>query len=233
MATPLDLIRKGIKSANWQLVCDGYTALTGEAIVPHAHAGGSWHALVMELRDKCNSMLEPAEKAYQEREAAKTEAVKPKKKSKAKEVAHKLAQRFAENGQLAGAPAGTKLPDLEPEPEPEPEDEYAKFRVQHNEPAQQVREDGKREARKLPFKPGMTNTFVDDGQLAAAESEFDKKVLPKAPSPRRPPVKMVTLKCSKCDRTEEVNPNAAPRRLSKDDERGSYICNSCIARAVK
>ena len=61
------------------------------------------------------------------------------------------------------------------------------------------------------------NTFKDDGTEAKGE-EFNTPNI-KPTERRRPPVKRVVQKCSKCDKTVEVHPTHA---------RDWFICDKCI-----
>ncbi len=213
MGSPLDVIKDGIKTGDWSRVCQGYNAMTGDNLTPAAGGGGSWALAIHEIYDKCAALiLEPA----------------PKKKVYVKAGKPPKAKGFVDNIM----PPEPRLDECVVELPPV-EDDHNKFHVQHSRPGQQVREDGKKEAVKLPFEPGLNNEFCDDGTLAVAEADLDTNYLPKAPSARRAPVKFVKVKCTRCGKEEEVNPNAAPRRLATEDDNGSYICNSCVSRAIK
>jgi len=108
------------------------------------------------------------------------------------------------------------------------ETDYDKFKVQHG---RQQNSKGRKSCRVMPFEPGMTNSWEDDGTIAA-DAILDSKRLSekKKPEPRRPPVKMVAVTCCKCGKSEEVNPLFAPKSLDRGDQ-SSYVCNDCIKRS--
>lgn len=66
-------------------------------------------------------------------------------------------------------------------------------------------------------KMNVENLHKDD-------SEIDKKLLNKAPSPRMREFSLIKVTCRKCGRTEEVNPMLV-------SDKGRYKCNECARTA--
>ena len=281
MATPLEKIKCGIETGNWQSVADGYEMLTGEKLNPLVATTDSELILFTAIKGiqiNCEEAIQAAraaakpdtrnkealqygdefadlvaendlavskagkakksgakppkkkdQKITSDSSGALTQAIKKDKTGALAVLAEACGHDFRDESEKAFDEADHQS-QVEEGLAPDPLD---KFRIEHGEGAQDIREDGKKEARKLPFKRGMKNTFVDDGTLALAEREFDKKVLPAQPGDRRPPIKFIKAKCGRCNKTEEINPALAPRRLGQDDEPSSYICNGCIAVAQR
>jgi hypothetical protein len=76
-------------------------------------------------------------------------------------------------------------------------------------------------------KDKRENKFVDDKSVAP--NEIDLKPCPRK-TPRRPPIPMVSVRCSECGKKEEVDPILAKRRLTTKYS-AKYKCNDCIVGA--
>ncbi len=240
MAAPLSLIQEGIETANWQKVCDGYEAMTGNHLDPTLSTTNDEVTMFVAIETIHRICKDFLVKIKPEKQDVVMPIIPKEIKSGVK-----LLKKVAKPPKKKVAERPLKAEKLEkPSKSPLVEEasdnlvcttveEHNKFHIKHGEVKQDVREDGRKEAKKLPFKPGMTNEFVDTGELAVAEKDFDKKVGSKRKPPeRRPQAAFVKVKCSRCDGTSEVSLSLAPRRLAGDDEETSYVCNSCISKAV-
>lgn len=75
-----------------------------------------------------------------------------------------------------------------------------------------------------------TNKFHDDKQLAADAIEESKNLSKKfKKKDRRPAFKMINATCTKCNATEEVHPDLAPKNLDRG-ESTSFICSRCTSK---
>lgn len=255
MTSPLELIREGVASGDWQKVCDGYAGMTGVKVEPPE---GNRDGLVI------SALLRSLEKIQDEAAHATSGRLiyGAKNKLLGEDAAPLGIVRAADPTPTptAGAAqaAAECFDDDAPSPKPRakkrpaepaadpvssrarevrdakagvkaPADDYAKFQIRHAGPK---RADGKVAARAEPFVPGMTNTWVDDRATASDElAESERMSREKVPEPRRPAVPKVEVTCCKCDGRFEVEPVHAPKGVGgKEDQPSSFVCNGCIKR---
>lgn len=220
VTSPIELIREGISSGNWQKVCDGYAGMTGTKIEPP-----SAPEVRIEFPPGFASNLAAQIKAYIRDYPLDGKVCGHDKP--AQPPASVLIVGQAEVTKELERVVQNRLADIEKEKVARPtrENTTEKFRVEHKTPQ---RTDGKRACRVEPVTPGMTNEFVDDHTIAADDIEDSKAFSArKKPEPRRPPVKKVRVVCCRCNNELEVEPIFAPRSAGDKDEPSSFVCNDC------
>jgi DNA-directed RNA polymerase subunit M/transcription elongation factor TFIIS len=235
VATPIQQIRVGIQKGDWSLVVNGFEDMTGERLTCPTRVGDG---LPTEFPPGFFDHLGRAVMGYiykYPQDGQVSGHDKPSDTSVILAVSPDLGDdefRTGEREREDVVVATSEDPQVEPlpnEPPAEPEDEFAKFRVQHGRPK---RGDGDKQAcRSVPFTPGMTNTFKDDGTLETGDiAESRRLSLAKQPEKRRPESKSVEVVCGKCGRKEQVPPLLAPKSLEKGHA-SSYVCNHCTRKA--
>jgi DNA-directed RNA polymerase subunit M/transcription elongation factor TFIIS len=228
VATPIQQIRAGIQAGDWVLVCRGFDGMTGERLAPPTNV-----SVVVSLPDGFLDGLKAQVEEYVNRATKeKTEFILGQQRVSPELANDNFAAADEQEKDIVAIPQSLDdgpVKEDEPEPPAEPEDEFAKFRVQHGRPK---RGDGDKQAcRNVPFTPGMTNTFKDDGTLETGDiAESRRLSLAKQPEKRRPESKSVEVVCGKCGRKEQVPPLLAPKSLEKGHA-SSYVCNRCTRKA--
>lgn len=252
MTSPIELLRDGIQSGDWSLVCDGFASLTGQRVSPPSGdrvvvPGGLprlyyeqvgrhlLHYLTVLPTDGRVAghpePLAPPPDALGEDEPFPDD--EDDDEDEEIEVPRTPARPLpvVRRAEPPAPPAEPKVRTSEPvagEPPARAEDPFAKFRVQHGTPK---RSDGKQACRAEPYTPPTgENKFSDTLRLAAKEVADSRKFSEtKEPEPRRDPVKKVRVQCAKCDRVEEVPPILAGGNVDpKGNDVSSHVCDACI-----
>ncbi len=244
-ASPLEMIREGIKSANWELVSEGYQALTGEEIhapdrKPDDDANDCLEAIRVMLNEyysfekdthpqdqgeeseKEDVPFEPEQEETQHLPAK----VRPEKMGWEEEEA--TAEPVLEEHKVSRSPTIEERARAAREARGDVQD----FHIEHKNIAPQISEKGK-SCKVLPWEKGKVgkNKFQDDKTIAPKEILIDQKLSGKlTPSERRPEVPNVDVKCFRCDKTYSVPPVLVPKRMDATDEAAKYICDSCLRR---
>lgn len=231
--TPIQEIESGIATGDWALVCEGFFHITGKAVKPPAtNTELSAASFLSRFNDDVAALVSRYETELEQ--SLKGAHTKAKKQVPAK--------KGVKNSQAKPAPAKTSVAPVEPnaedvappspaKPAPKPAGRVSidQFRIQHKIPD---RVDGEpRQCVSVPFTPGMTNEFADDGTLHAEDATADQKLMARlSPQARRPAPRAVQVTCMKCEREYTVPPIMAPRRLdAKDGESETrYVCDSCV-----
>lgn len=219
MSSPIDLLRRGLQSSNWSLVSQSFKLLTGETILPPE-----------------GDFLSPSAKRFLEKLSTDINEFL------AGPVYVSAAPPIEDEEEDIDEPVPVNVRrESKAEAQPQPphratDASLDKFHHTHGKAADDVREDGKKRAKPVPFEPGSyRNAFVDDGSLAKGDIAIDKKLTNGLePSERRPEVKLVDATCSKCGKKEEIPAGLASRTVGDDDDGDSgfsYVCNKCIPKS--
>lgn len=125
-----------------------------------------------------------------------------------------------------------ELFEEKPKPKPKPKAQAERlpdFHIEHRGETQSDSDKGK-QCRTLPLDTGPSvNRWKDNPKLAAKDRAESRKLSKKfTGKDYRDEYKPVKVTCSRCDRTEEVHPDVAPKRVDKDDDTSSYVCNRCV-----
>lgn len=215
---PLTLLAAGIKSGNWQQVCEAYSGLTGLTLsVPMNVELGipfvtlkKLDGLCVEVRSVVNDLIQTAaddmgrrvDQAESATEIEEVESTPVHKKAPSKK-APSVKKAAAKTATKPAKPVSTTKPSLT---KPAP-----------------VRK------RATAFLPeGHHNTFVDDGKLEPKLVQETREMVKKgvgSSKERRPGVNYVTVKCSRCSNEDRVPDSYASLNSGKDF--GGYVCNSC------
>jgi hypothetical protein len=147
------------------------------------------------------------------------------------ELDETVARNEPEDSELPTPPAATVgEPGLVTRTRPD----TSQFAIQHGEQEEGLREDGKRACKREPFRPGMTNDFVPDDELAPGEKKSTEWINAHVrPSSRRPASKVpdwVEVTCPKCKTKHRVDPFEAGQQAGGD--RMVNVCMTCMKEVI-
>lgn len=247
--TPLNDIKSGIKTGNWQKVVTGYRKLTGESLpVPIQNpTSGDEHSKALEFYAEpanwkpSGDEFSPSpaavagDRGQKARDAlcwAEVKAIEPTPE-KPRRTRSKKASKEGEAVVLVpqappAKPAGQRTPSVD----------IDKFRV---EPAPSLSPDGKKYARAEPFKPPTTNKFEDLGFARAekAASSFDKKIAktfvltPRVVTETVPPFGPVRATCLHCRNQFDCDQADLSKSVDGEHEGFVGVCRSCMKQSFR
>ena len=210
MKAPLPLIRRGIDSGDWSLVCEGYGLMTGEKVAPPSVTGDSI-SLLKSLYNQVAGFLDAGVGGVE------TKVFPPKAEVPKKKPGGPKKQQVTKSQPKRVKPVPSRDEDIEQGSDTEDEDDAEDGDDAEDDPPP-----------KLKKSNNPKNAFVDDVKLAASDIAMSKKLSrSRTPEPRRPEVKKVSVKCCKCDRRDKVSPSLAGGVI-EGKERMAYVCNDCI-----
>lgn len=205
MATPLELLRQGLKEKRWDKISRGYELLSGELIEVHepdaAQAGVILEELLYELE---GSMNKAAQRLFnptpQEEPTPEPEPSPPKTKKRAPKK-----------------PATKKKPAAPVKKKDDPTDPWAKFRTS---PPNKV---------SASVALAKENTWESDEGDDANIKLNELMCGSLSPSLRnRPKVRHIKRTCERCNKEYKLHSDFKARKFEKDDDPTAYVCDKCL-----